>query len=281
MVGVRIGAYVIDALLGSLLLVGVLLAGNFHFYERTAPPEGATAISTCDRFNKVDENGNPTPFVDDQGRSNETTICVPYQGDTIYFNPFDLTRTFLWLQFVGYLPYLLNMVLLQGLTGATVGKHLLGLRVVDEEGRRLGFWRQALRTILLLVVDGQIFIGLILVCVTRGHRRLGDMAASSYVVRKESMGTPIVLPPKPGAYVPMPGYGPPPGYPPYPGYAPMPPSPGPGPAAATTVQGANTGGSADGPHWDREREAYIRYDRTSSEWLEWSDSLQRWGPISR
>lgn len=272
-VGTRIGAYVIDSLLGLVVLGAVLLLGNFHFYERTSPPEGRTAVATCDEFNQiaqVDENTDPPPFIDEQGRSNETTVCIPYAGDTIYFNPFDLMGTFFIIQALTYLPYLLNMVLLQGITGATLGKRALGLRVVGEDGEILGFWRQALRTLLLLTVDGQFFIGLILACITQGHRRLGDMAAKSYVVRKESVGTPIVVPPKPGAYLPPPGYGAPgygaPGYGP-PGYPAPPP---PAPAA-----------SADGPHWDREREAFIRYDRDRSEWLEWSDSHQTWGPISR
>ena len=68
----------------------VLVLGNFHLYDRTAPPEGQTATATCDRFNQVDQPAGTPRVVDEQGHSNETTICVPYEGDTIYFDMRDL-----------------------------------------------------------------------------------------------------------------------------------------------------------------------------------------------
>src|SRR5256885_12567293 len=56
---------------------------------------------------------------------------------------------------VGGLVYLVgaaNLFLLQGLSGAALGKHILGLRVVRADGSIAGFGWNALRT-LLLVVD--------------------------------------------------------------------------------------------------------------------------------
>ena len=129
---------------------------------------------------------------------------------------------------VGGLVYLigaLNLFVVQGLTGAALGKHMLGLRVVRGDGSLVGFGWNALRT-LLLVVD-QFFCalpGIITASVTHPHRRIGDFAAGTYVVAKESVGTPIVTAMGYSTYPPPwtpaggpPGWGPPPagGPPPY------------------------------------------------------------------
>jgi len=73
----------------------------------------------------------------------------------------------------------LNLVVLQAVAGASVGKLAFGLRVVDEQGNSAGFGRTIVRW-LLLVVDGGIFlIGLITMLSTRFHRRVGDLAAGT------------------------------------------------------------------------------------------------------
>ena len=40
-----------------------------------------------------------------------------------------------------------------------------------------------------------------------------------------------------------------------------------------------TAPTTDGPHWDPDRQAYIRYDRDLQAWLQWSEAHQRWGDI--
>jgi uncharacterized RDD family membrane protein YckC len=110
-----------------------------------------------------------------------------------------------------------NLFLLQGLSGAALGKHMLGLRVVRDDGSIAGFGWNALRT-LLLVVD-QLFCalpGIISASVTHPHRRIGDFAAGTFVVARESVGRPIGAPASAGAYpppwsAPGGGWGPPPG----------------------------------------------------------------------
>ncbi|MFN0091142.1 MAG: RDD family protein [Acidimicrobiales bacterium] len=88
-----------------------------------------------------------------------------------------------------------NYVVLQGATGATVGKHLLGLRVVDQNGQLCGYPKALIRW-LLWIVDGFPYCipgltGLILVLATKDHRRLGDMAAGTYVVDASRVGNPL------------------------------------------------------------------------------------------
>ncbi|HEX8645845.1 MAG TPA: RDD family protein [Thermoleophilaceae bacterium] len=124
--------------------------------------------------------------------------------------------------------------------GATVGKRLLGLVVVTADGSRAGFGPVAIRN-LLRVVDGFFFylVGLIAVIATKNKQRVGDLAAGTFVVRKEREGQPPAgMPPGYGgpwespAGVPPPGYGAPSGPPP-PGYgAPSGPPPPPPPPPA-------------------------------------------------
>lgn len=79
-----------------------------------------------------------------------------------------------------------------GITGATIGKALVGIRVVREDGSIVGIPKSLLRWLCFFV--DIFFVGIILASTTRGHRRLGDMAAHSYVVTKDAVGRPVVLP---------------------------------------------------------------------------------------
>jgi len=85
---------------------------------------------------------------------------------------------------------LVLFVLLQGLTGATVGKFLVGLRVVDRDGRPPGLVRAAVRTG-LLVLDACPWVvpllGWAVAATHPKHRRLGDLAAGTMVVRRRAL----------------------------------------------------------------------------------------------
>ena len=74
----------------------------------------------------------------------------------------------------------LNLFVLQGLTGASIGKRLLGLRVVRSDGQITGFGWNALRTV-LLAVDGlcAYVVGGLVTVLTHPHRRIGDLVAGS------------------------------------------------------------------------------------------------------
>ena len=64
--------------------------------------------------------------------------------------------------------------------------------MVKEDGSVVGVGRSLVRWILFLV-DGPLTLflcGIITSATSRGHRRLGDMAAGSYVVGKEFAGRP-------------------------------------------------------------------------------------------
>ena len=135
---------------------------------------------------------------------------------------------------------LLNQVLLQGLTGGTVGKLLVGLRVVRPDGRVCGVQKAAVRWV-VLVVDAFPYIAPVVAFVlalnTRGNRRLGDMAADTYVVRAADAGRPVVLD-----------------------------APG---QQAESPPGA--------PQWDGQRQTWVRWDGYA--WTQHDSTTDRWQPI--
>ena len=85
----------------------------------------------------------------------------------------------------GGVVLLLYYVLMEGLLGRTVGKMITGIRVVDEAtGNRPGVGAVIVRTLLRLI-DGLFgyLVGFIIATSSVRRRRLGDMAASTLVVR--------------------------------------------------------------------------------------------------
>ncbi len=94
---------------------------------------------------------------------------------------------------IGTLPTLLLFalsfayyILMEGYMGQTVGKMIVGVKVVREgSGEAPGLGKAAIRTV-LRIVDGFLgyLVGFIVVLVSGKNQRLGDMAAGTLVVRK-------------------------------------------------------------------------------------------------
>lgn len=76
-------------------------------------------------------------------------------------------------------------VLLEGWLGATLGKWIVGLRVIGIDGGRAGLWKGALRNILRLVDGLPAFnlLGVILIQRSTDRARLGDRIAGTRVIR--------------------------------------------------------------------------------------------------
>jgi uncharacterized RDD family membrane protein YckC len=70
-------------------------------------------------------------------------------------------------------------------TGRTIGKKILGLKVVSVDGTRPGVGRIAIRTLFRLVDWLPFFnlVGFILVVSLKSRQRLGDLVAKTVVVR--------------------------------------------------------------------------------------------------
>ena len=100
-------------------------------------------------------------------------------------------------------PFLLSLLvfiayftILEATLGATLGKLALGIRVLKADGTRLDWGASLVRNILRIVDAIPYFIpyllGAILVWSSPTRQRLGDRAASTIVVRKDSVGPPVL-----------------------------------------------------------------------------------------
>lgn len=95
------------------------------------------------------------------------------------------------LNAVSIVTILVYFTLLEAAAGITLGKKIVGLRVVRMDGSPIGFRESIIRNVLRLV-DGQpagtFLVAVILVVLTPDNQRLGDLAAKTMVVRESSAG---------------------------------------------------------------------------------------------
>ncbi len=197
--GRRTLAWVLDL----VLYVAFAMALFALLAEYVDVPSGSAFLDACDRLRFQD--------------SDAAAGCVEI-GDRAYIS----SNADNGWQTLAALGYFVFFVLTQGLLGGSPGKLLTGLRVVNEQGQRAGVGRSLLRTI-LWVVDGAPWfapiVGFVTGLTTNGHRRVGDMAAKTYVVARRDVGQPVatgaqVMPPAQGAWgAPPPGWSPPTGPP--------------------------------------------------------------------
>jgi uncharacterized RDD family membrane protein YckC len=288
-VGRRIGAYVID----SLLIGAVSLAFLVPMFL-SASVEAPAGTVDCTNNSSFDSS-----FQTDRDQPASGPAMCFRNGDTVRYIPAGEENAFTAKAYgTSFGISFLNLVLIQGLTGASLGKLMLGLRVVREDGRRAGIGWMVLRWVLLFVDSiCCILPGVVLVFTTKGHRRLGDMAAGTFVVRREATGAPLSVP---GVNAPSfdgsggAGYGS--GYqggyqgggyqggygqPSWPAPPGAPSAGSPWTPPATTPTGPADAPAGDGPTWDPAREAYIQYDRELSAWLQWNDDAREWRPIDQ
>ncbi len=83
-----------------------------------------------------------------------------------------------------FLVFFLYYVVLEGYMGQTLGKKLLKIKVVKEDGKACGFGPAFIRTI-LRIIDAQFLyiVGMILISRSEKKQRLGDRMAKTVVVK--------------------------------------------------------------------------------------------------
>jgi uncharacterized RDD family membrane protein YckC len=121
--------------------------------------------------------------------------CFAYGDNALLVNSRALVWFFLSLAAMVALVY----VLPQALVGATAGKTVLDIRVVRRDGSPPGGVRSLIRVV-AWVVDGIFLIvpvALWAAIITPGHRRVGDLAAGTFVVRRHAKGRPVVFASRP------------------------------------------------------------------------------------
>jgi uncharacterized RDD family membrane protein YckC len=247
--GRRYAAFIVDGILANIV-VGIVAALTVQYTEVpfalrcTELPNAGLCFSS----------GNTTYLVD--------------QGDLV------------WAYVASGIYTVLVFWLLQGLTGATPGKAMCGIRTVKANGSACGVGRAILRNLLLIVdLIGCVvpLVGPITAGVSRGHRRVGDMAGGTYVVGKQFKGTPVQVPAKgatgqPGAAAYAAASYPAPAAPGPAGY------PGGGPAAPAAPAAAGPTGSPPTPdsQWDPARGAWVRWDGQA--WVALDAATGSWRP---
>ena len=85
----------------------------------------------------------------------------------------------------------LDLVVLQALHRRELGKLCVGLRVVDEQGRRPASCACSGAGCCCSSTSGCLLVGLITTLATHPHRRVGDLVCGTYVVVEASVGQPI------------------------------------------------------------------------------------------
>ena len=78
-------------------------------------------------------------------------------------------------------------ILLDAYAGWTVGKRVMGLKVVDIDGKRIGILKSLVRNLLRLVDGLPAFniLGVVLIASSAKNQRLGDYAAKTFVIREK------------------------------------------------------------------------------------------------
>jgi uncharacterized RDD family membrane protein YckC len=107
--------------------------------------------------------------------------CLGYRDQAVLVDK----NVFLVFFVLLVLLYLVVFVVVQGLTGASPGKALLGIRVVRPDGTSPGLLRSAIRAAAWLIDGIALLVPIALwsAWFTPGHRRVGDWAAGTFVVR--------------------------------------------------------------------------------------------------
>ena len=172
-VGRRIGAFLIDGLIGVTLIFVFALAT----FTNTELGDSFTAELQCEVINE---------FSNDLCIQAGTTVYVGTENEVAII-------TLIWLAWV-----LISTMILPGITGWSPGKLLTGIRVVKADTfEKAGLGANILRGV-LWVVDAFPYVAPIVggaLLASKDHRRVGDRAANTLVVRADSVGRPPVQTP--------------------------------------------------------------------------------------
>jgi uncharacterized RDD family membrane protein YckC len=173
--GRRYGAFVIDAVI-SLIVFGALFFATASTHTRAE----MLRVPGCHL------SANDSAQVECDNRAVVTVDDTVYEAEG---GPY----------FLACIAFtLVYFALMEALAGATLGKLMTGLRVVTPEGAKCGLGRALLRW-LVFAVDGPLSLflcGILTSAMSPGHRRLGDMAATTYVVGKADAGRPVAVRPR-------------------------------------------------------------------------------------
>ena len=99
----------------------------------------------------------------------------------------DISGTVLAILLIGFFViYMGYFIFLETImNGQTIGKRILGLRVIQENGEPAGFFQILIRGFLRSSVD-MMYVGVFIILFSKQHKRLGDMVAGTIVISEKS-----------------------------------------------------------------------------------------------
>jgi len=187
---------------------------------------------------------------------------------------------------------ILFQVVIQGRLGWTVGKLLTAIRTVNRQGERPGMIRAFFRTLLLPIdaLPSQLIplVGGLVALFTNTNRRIGDLVAGTYVVRRSAVGTDPV---GGGDDLDTTGWEPVGDQAPITTLAegealrvggaaePAATETFTAPAGATTDEATGAKAPAYQPQWDPARQAYLQWHPGKQQWLQFDEPSGEWRPI--
>ncbi len=78
------------------------------------------------------------------------------------------------------------------MNGQTPGKRLLGLRTIRSNGQPITFKHSAIRNLFKVIIDSY-GVGVLMIFLTKDHKRIGDILASTMVVIEDKKQAPVTL----------------------------------------------------------------------------------------
>jgi RDD family len=121
--------------------------------------------------------------------------CFGYQSAALLVN----SKALVWFGISLLAMIVLVIIVPQAIAGTSIGKALLGIRVVRRDGSPPGVVRSTVR-LLCWGIDGLALllpVALWSAIFSPGHRRVGDFAAGTFVVRHRAAGEPVRYSPVP------------------------------------------------------------------------------------
>lgn len=263
-VGLRIGAYLLDAsLLFVLTVIGFSLSAN-----RVPTPAEVNSCSS-----EATDNGSGTMVALDVTLDqiclymNNSEAAQSGSGQQVVNETFLIDYSLIGVFALPVVYMVAGVWVLQGITGGSPGKLVCRLRVVNSKGEVAGILPSTIRS-LMWVIDGlpafcclyfSPLVGGIAMFASKDHRRVGDRVAGTFVINKDDVGRVVDLGVTKSFGDTTP-WGTTPGDPATP------------PPSAPDGQGS--------PQWDDARRAWIQYSPSRAHWLQHDPTSGGWRHIS-
>ena len=110
-------------------------------------------------------------------------VGIYYLQDT-NIDSFSLRRVFMPIYLLLFFLGSSYFVILNGYAGKTIGKMLMGIKIISDEGNSIGFWQSFVRWIGYYISASFLFLGFIWSIFDRNSQSWHDKVAGTFVVKE-------------------------------------------------------------------------------------------------